>query len=247
MLFRNIIEKFGDIQAGTTFKTNHDRDFNLSLLAGDTSHSLENRKHLCQFISHSLDHAVFAQQVHSNHIAVVSLNEKGAGAFQPENAISECDSMITKDKNLVLCIQTADCLPVFILDPIDNIIAMVHAGWRGTEKKILFKTIQKMLNAFDSKPENLIISFGPGIHSCCYEVSADFQQYFSAEVLEKRHNKYYLDLIKENSLQAIETGVTEKNILTESSLCTCCHLDKFFSYRKEGDQSGRIVSFLALN
>ncbi|MDH5682294.1 MAG: peptidoglycan editing factor PgeF [Spirochaetota bacterium] len=242
----NVIELCGDLIAGTTSRTSDKKDYNLSLSAGDQQSVIANRKHLFQKLSVPSNCAIFARQVHGSDIVSVSVADKGFDPECPNNIIGECDALMTDRQNVLLCVQTADCLPIFLFDPVKQAIALVHAGWRGTEKRILPKTIQSLCEVYNSNTEDIKISFGPGIHSCCYEVSPSFQNIFQATSLYRRGDRHFLDLIKENSLQAMDLGISENHILTKSSVCTACNIDEYFSYRKEGDLSGRMISYLAL-
>ncbi|MDH4129425.1 MAG: peptidoglycan editing factor PgeF [Spirochaetota bacterium] len=242
----NVIEKKGNIIAGTTYRSINNIDFNLSFKSGDSSKCIKNRKLLFETIFSSIENGVFVQQVHGNNIAIVSLKDKGLGSINDYDAIVGCDAIITKEKNLILCIQTADCLPIFIYDSVKHAIALIHAGWRGTAKEITFNSIKTLSSSFNSDPKDFVLSFGPGIHSCCYEVSKDFKDIFSSEFLYNRENRLFLNLINVNKVQAINAGVLEDNIYTESSLCTACYNNKFFSYRMERENSGRMISYFAL-
>ena len=244
--YHNVIEKNYDVIAGTTIRTSKGRGYNLSLSSGDKQTAITNRKDLFQRLSIPSHRAIFARQVHGSDIISVSQSDTDNHPGASDHIIGECDSLITDKKNILLCIQTADCLPIFLYDPVRQVIALAHAGWRGTEKQILTKTIQSLSGVYNSKPEDIIISFGPGIHSCCYEVSSSFQDIFSEPSLIRRGEGHFLDLIQENSLQAKSLGIQEGHILTESSVCTACNMDRYFSYRKEGDSSGRMISYLAL-
>ncbi len=244
MYQHNVIESMGPLVGGTTYRNYNGLDFNLSLRAGDTSQSRSNRKDLFHNLSLPLENGVFPQQVHGNEVLQITSTRKDLE--EDSSTVSKCDGLMTSEGELVLSIQTADCYPIFIYDPIQKAIALIHAGWRGTAQKITVKTIELLSHTYQSNPEDLIVSIGPGIQSCCYEVSIEFMDHFSAQVLKERNGQFYLDLLKENVLQAQSASVLEDNILTESSLCTACHVDQFYSYRKEGPLSGRMMSFLSL-
>ncbi len=210
----------------------------MSYSSGNPLESPANRQELFKMLSASPEDAIFPHQIHSNFVEIISP--------QKNNPIPECDALITNDLNTILTIQTADCFPIFIFDPNQHTIALIHAGWRGTHSKILPQTINKLCTHFQCIPGNLIISFGPGIRACCYEVSDDFMNYFPNGSLIQINQKYHLDLIKENTNQAITNGIHPKNILSGSSICTSCNNDLFYSYRKEKGQCGRMISILTM-
>lgn len=246
MYLKNIIENKGPIIAGTSLRSNEGKDFNICLKRESTTDPKKNREILFDNLGLPLKNAVFANQVHEDNIHIVDEKDKGKGVLDHKTAISACDGLITSRKNLPLCILTADCYPIFIYDPEKMVIANLHAGWKGTNKKILVKAIKMLKEHYHSNPEDLILSLGPGIQHCEYEVSEDFKSHFSNNVLYNKENKFYLDLLKENINQGKDSGIKKDNILWESSLCTASHSDKFYSYRKEGKDSGRMISYIAL-
>jgi YfiH family protein len=147
------------------------------------------------------------------------------------------DAFITKEKNVALSVFVADCLPIFIFDKVKNIIAVVHAGWKGTKASIAKKTIFVMQQAFESEPKDLVALLGPSIRRCCYGVGEEFKEYFKRGIYQKK-DKLYLDVVEINYLQLKEVGILDSNIF-DAGICTCCQNDKFFSFRKEKDSCGR--------
>jgi polyphenol oxidase len=183
------------------------------------------------------------------------------------------DASITNRPNLLLAIQTADCVPILLVDPKKRAIAAIHAGWRGTLARIAAKTIGKMQMHFATNPRDLIAAIGPSIGPCCYEVGtevatqflsqfADAPTYFDEfrtgdepnpiqwlNMMPPGHQPppkgVLLDLRKANRSQLISAGVRPQNIHT-IELCTSCHPSLLFSYRKQGPHSGRLMSLVAL-
>jgi len=155
----------------------------------------------------------------------------------------DADAYITNQKNLPIAIRTADCVPVFIFDPIHQVIGLAHAGWKGTHKKIAAKTVQRMQAKYDSRPSDLKIVLGPSIQACCYQVGEEFRGYFPAHVKEY-HGHLYADVVSANRDQLIEAGVPAENILDRAT-CTCCNKN-YFSFRRDGDKSGRMISLMML-
>ncbi len=184
-----------------------------------------------QFYSFNI---VSVNQVHGDNVILLDEQNK-------ENINMEADALITKMPDIALSIRTADCLPVFIYDSQGDSIGLVHAGWKGTQKKIVKKTIKMMREEWGVSFSDLQIAFGPAIRSCCYEVGKEFRQYFPLTCLEK-NEKCFFDLISENKNQLMSLGVVEQNIF-DSGVCTCCD-EHYFSYRREGDNTGRIVSVI---
>jgi len=162
-------------------------------------------------------------------------------------AIENCDAMITNQKNIVLSILTADCVPILLFDRKQNVIAAIHAGWKGTKGNIVLKTVEKMIKDFHSNPHDIIAGIAPSIGRCCYEVGEDVAKYFYdfPQAYDKKDDKYMLDLPLINRAQLLSMGLIPDNI-EMSDICTSCNVEKFFSYRKEEGCSGRFMSMIRL-
>lgn len=162
------------------------------------------------------------------------------------------DAHITDRHGIALGVVTADCVPVLLIDRKKRIVAAVHAGWRGTAKKILQKTVKKMSDSFGSKPEDMIAGIGPSIGQCCYEVDEKVIEpmqkefgYLNRFSIQKKENKWHLDLQMMNKEQLIETGLMPYNI-NIVNLCTSCHSDLFYSYRRDGAGTGRMMAVVMI-
>ena len=182
------------------------------------------------------------------------------------------DGLITSTPGLLLAIQTADCLPVILVDAKRKVIGVFHAGWRGTVKRIVEKGIGEMVRCFGSRPRDLKAAIGPGIQGCCYEVGEEvrtkFESQFSyaaslfREVKESDpvREKYPLlfltarapghsELPKKIFLDLVEANRQQliavgvpKRAIETSPLCTNCHPDLLFSYRAERGKTGRMMA-----
>lgn len=183
------------------------------------------------------------------------------------------DASITNRPGLLLAIQTADCVPILLVDPKKRAIAAIHAGWRGTLARIAAKTIGKMQMHFGTNPHDLLAAIGPSIGPCCYEVGTEVATQFLSQfpdapgyfeefrtgdepnpiqwlnMMPPGHQPppkgVLLDLRKANRSQLLAAGLRPQNIHT-IDLCTACRPDLLFSYRKEGPASGRLMSVIAL-
>jgi len=206
-----------------------------------------NRKKVMKRL-HWNDNASFivANQTHSDHIVVIK-EHKNRGWEQIATAVEDCDALITDRKDIVLTILTADCVPILLMDTKRDVIAAVHAGWRGSKAEILAKTVKKMCEVFSCDPQNIIAGIGPAIGVCCYEVDSSVADYFHAsqKVSLPPKDKYMLDLQEVNKQQLLNAGLLESNI-EMSQLCTACEVDRFFSYREEKGCSGRFMSVIGL-
>ncbi|WP_455544208.1 peptidoglycan editing factor PgeF [Intestinibacter sp.] len=184
------------------------------------------------------------KQIHSNIVNKVDRQNIGQ--------IIDGDAIITNEKNVPLLILTADCVPVILVDTVNKAVGLVHAGWRGTYGKICSETLKSMKESYNTKPENVVAIIGPSIGSCCYEVSYDLVEKFSAllpnvdeKIYDIRDNKYYLDLWEINIQILKEFGVLKSNIIN-MNICTSCNCDRFFSYRKHDKTSKRIGTFIEI-
>lgn len=184
------------------------------------------------------------KQIHSNIVNKVDKDNIGQ--------IIDGDAIITNEKNVPLLILTADCVPVVLVDTINKAVGLVHAGWRGTYGKICAETLQSMKENYNTKPEDVVAIIGPSIGKCCYEVSYDLVEKFSAllsnadeKIYEIRDDKYYLDLWEINTQILKEFGVLKSNIIN-MNICTSCNCDRFFSYRKHDKTPKRIGTFIEI-
>lgn len=189
---------------------------------------------------------VFANQTHSDNVVIID-EKKSYGLESEEDAIINCDALITDQKGVVLNILTADCVPLLMCDREKNVVAAVHAGWKGTQAKIASKCITAMQENFGSKLKDIYVGIGPAIGACCYEVGKEVAEHFL--VYKEGHTiqgeKYMLDLPSINKTQLLDLGIAPKNI-EMSGVCTSCEVENYFSYRKEQGCSGRFMSMIAL-
>lgn len=158
--------------------------------------------------------------------------------------LQECDGAITNLRDIALIVLTADCLPIFLYDPVKGAVGIAHAGWRGTSEGIAKNVVNAMKSNFKTDASCIIVGLGPAIRQCCYEVKSEFQGWFPNSVAKRAH-KFYFDLVGENVEQLLDVGVSSKNIF-DCEICTSCSNDKYYSYRKEGEKAGRVASVIML-
>ncbi len=157
----------------------------------------------------------------------------------------EADATITNTPNIFLGIQTADCIPILVVDQRRKVIAAIHAGRRGTALRITRRVLKKMKEEFGSSPEDLIIALGPSIGPCCYEIDDKvFRPEWKPFTTFLGGGKMRISLPQINRDQMKEEGIKEEQIFS-IDLCTCCHTDLFFSYRREG-RTGRQLSLIGI-
>jgi len=236
------------IHAVTKKSSSHPYSLSLALHTGEKEEEIvHNRQEIAADLGVDEDfHFVVANQTHSDHIKVITKAEtKGWGSL--EDAIEDCDALITQEKKVVLTILTADCVPVLLYDPKQEVVAAVHAGWKGTQAKIVAKTVLKMQALFDSKAEDIVAAVAPSIGRCCYEVGEDVAKYFfdTPEGFTQKGDKFMLDLSYINKYQLLGVGLRKENI-EMSGVCTACEVEDYFSYRKEQGCSGRFMSMIGM-
>ncbi len=193
----------------------------------------------------SPEQLVTVNQVHGENI--VKVDERNYRGVRTRRA----DAIITSVPRLAIGVETADCVPVLLLDPVKPAVGAVHAGWRSTVKKIVQKTINRMHEEFGSDPSRMIAAIGPSVGPECYEVDepvmgpvkAAFS--FWKDVTSPRgKDRWSLDLVKANKLELMQIGLPEKNI-HPVGMCTSCRKDLFYSYRAEG-RTGRMLSVIMI-
>ena len=223
--------------------------FSLALHTGEEETSIiRNRQTLAQHLDTNAKlHFIVANQTHSDNIWPIT-EETTKGWKSIEDAIENCDALITDLPNVVLSILTADCVPILLYDTQNHAIAAIHAGWKGTQAQITKKTVKKMQELFDTNPENIVAGIAPSIGRCCYEVGEDVAKHFfdTPKSYTQRNHKYMLDLPYLNKVQLLQAGLIESNIEL-SNVCTACNIKQFFSYRKEDGCSGRFMSMIGID
>jgi len=219
-------------------------DLNMSYAYGHTAGSLRNRKDFLLGFGIDYKDLVCAKQVHGSCIRCAKEEDRGRGAFLYTDSLDNTDGFITDKRNLPLAIFTADCLPIFLYDPGRQAIGLIHAGWRSTQANIATKAVGLMQHEFGTSPSDLYVGFGPAIRGCCYEVDKEFKDLFACGLIEK-DNRYYLDLAQVNKGQLLSSGVKADRVF-DARICTFCQNTQFFSYRKERESCGRMLSVIML-
>jgi YfiH family protein len=246
--FKNFSSLDSCLHAITLKSSKEPYSFSLALHTGEHKrYIVENRQKIMKQLSLNENISfIVAKQTHGDNIAIIS-EHKHRGWHELDSAIEDCDALITNQKGIMLTILTADCVPILLMDIEKNVIAAVHAGWRGSRAKIVAKTVNKMCKAFDCDVKNIVVGIGPSIGVCCYEVDSNVANFFkkSQKRALKNSEKYMLDLPMVNKEQLLSVGILESNI-EMSHICTACEVDRYFSYRKEKGCSGRFMSMITL-
>jgi hypothetical protein len=195
-----------------------------------------NRKEFFQSLGFDEMSVARGEQVHGDNIRFVET---------PGN-YPDIDALVTRSKKLTLAVSVADCVPILIADKKSQTVAAVHAGWRGTVKKITAKTIGFMYSELKCDAKNIFAFIGPSAGVCCYEVDGEVAKSFSSYEIKRssKPEKFMIDLKAANFSQLIDNGVPKGNIEV-SKYCTICDTN-FHSFRRDGKSSGRMLAAIAI-
>ena len=149
------------------------------------------------------------------------------------------DALITATPALWLEIRTADCVPILIADPVQRVVAAVHAGWRGTAAAISAHTVASLAEHWHSRPSDLLVAIGPSIGPCCFEVGDEVAARFPGHIT-RPSARFHVNLVSANHAQLARAGIPADNIAT-LGLCTVCNARQFHSFRRD-HSDGRMVS-----
>ena len=192
---------------------------------------LQNRKVFITNLGFDVNKLVIPSQVHSKRVKMV----------KSPCLLKETDGVMSNVKNVVLSIQVADCIPLFLFNPISHQFGMIHSGWRGTAQCIGPNAIHIMETHGDNAKDVMAI-IGPSIGQCCFEVGPEVTAQFDRSYSTKgKNDRMMLDLKNVVKNQMLDNGLLEKNILVDNQ-CTYCEKEYFFSYRRDGQETGRMIA-----
>lgn len=164
----------------------------------------------------------------------------------PWEGYPEGDAATLDSPGLLLGIETADCLPLLLVDPRRRAVAAVHTGWRGTAAGVARRAVEALL-ATGSRADDLIAALGPGIGPCCYEVGEELRDFFGAEgaalFRSGPRGRPHLDVRAANERQLRDSGLAQARIHHVAD-CTSCRADLYHSYRRDGPDAGRMISYV---
>lgn len=191
------------------------------------------------------DRVITVNQVHGDDLVIV--HDKN---YRTLRAV-EADALITSSVGMAIGVETADCVPILLIDSATPAVAAIHAGWRSTVRKIIHKTVVRMKSEFGSEPSRLTAVIGPAIGPECYEVDEavmgpvrDAFPFWTEMAAPRGNGKWSLDLVKANRTQLIQAGFLEDDIHS-LGMCTSCRRDLFYSFRAEG-RTGRMLSVVMI-
>jgi len=231
------LEKFNLVQAFTvdkrySFRTDKFNKIRV-LEEAEYQKSISNYKKLCSMLDIPIQNLVKVNQEHTSNIMIVK--KVGLNIEEYKN----CDGLITNKKGVILGTVSADCIILFMYDPIKEVIANIHSGWRGSLEGIGLKAIEMMEKEFNSKIEDIIICFSPSIQRDCFLVDKDIRDIFYAKynyleniekIIKPKGNKWVIDTVLLNKTLFLKRGIKLSNMVF-SNICTKCNKDIMHSYR----------------
>lgn len=233
----------------------HLSSMNLSYTRGDKKESVDENYHrIAQVLDCKIEDIVCSDQTHTTNVRKVTAEDKGKGIIKPRD-YTDIDSLITNEPGIVLATFYADCVPLYMVDPVHRAIGLSHSGWRGTVNRMGAVTLQKMAKEYGTRPEDVFVAIGPSICQDCYEVSQDvadaFCEAFPSQkddeklLYQKNEEKFQLNLWYANYCVFCEAGVPKEHIEI-TDICTCCNPDILFSHRASKGMRGNLGAFLML-
>lgn len=205
------------------------------LIKSDENKAYEN---ICNILDFNLSSIVRSVQKHTDNVKYI---DKPYERF----LLNSIDGMITDKKNITLVTTNADCILYLLYDKRKKVIANVHSGWRGSYQRIIEKTVNKMIDEFESNPEDIIICICPSIRKCCFEVDQDVKEIFyerfsfldniNEYILNGyKEGKYFIDTVGLNNELLNNLGIPNRNIY-DCNICSVCNSDLIHSRRAEGE------------
>ncbi|HLZ57484.1 MAG TPA: peptidoglycan editing factor PgeF [Ktedonosporobacter sp.] len=251
-----------------------------TLKAGDSIDNVSrNRQLALQTLNLAHYPCVTSWQIHGANVATFDTRDEWRSdwaypsyyyqSWTPQS-IHKADAIITRERGVAIALSFADCTPIMLYDPVEQVIGIAHGGWRGTARGIAAITVAAMERQFGCQPQNIYAGIGPSIGACCYEVSQDVQDLFMGRLSfeDMPTHPHYQELVRESaafstkclpdreSLRLDLWATNRKQLLLMGLLpthievtdtCTCCNTDRFFSHRGERGKTGRFPVIMALS
>lgn len=223
---------------------------NCTQYTGDNiRHIQQNQELLRSRLPQGVQELIIPFQTHSTNVLPIDKNFLRLTPEERTEKLQQTDALITDEPGICICISTADCIPLLLYDTKQQVTAAIHAGWKGTAAKIVPKTIGEMTKQYGTCAADIVACVGPGISVDAYEVGNEVITFFEKAGLDpaqiavwhRQKKKYHLNLPLANKIQLQDAGVLADNIY-DCGICTYQHCEDFFSARRLGIHSGRILS-----
>ncbi len=229
------------------------KSMNLNFKQGDDPEKvMENYRIFCRAAGFDVNTLVSSSQDHHTNVRCVTRADCGIGIWREHDRPS-VDALVTNEPNVTLVTHYADCTPLYFADPEKKVIALAHAGWKGTVGKIGEAVVETMQDKYGCDPTDIIAVIGPAVGFCCYEVDTPvYEEFASLTELKPAYftkslgrGKYRLDLKETNRRMLLEAGLLSINI-TISDVCTKCNSGLLYSHRASGGKRGGLVAMMGI-
>ncbi|MBR0042924.1 MAG: peptidoglycan editing factor PgeF [Bacteroides sp.] len=252
MIFHNLqtqVTAFSTTRNGGVSKGDY-ASMNCTPYTGDDLEAVQrNQQLLCTALHIEKEQLIIPYQTHSVNALVIDKEFLQQNAEKQIEQLQNIDALITQEKGVCLCVSTADCTPILLYDRKQQVIAAIHAGWRGSVNYIVRKTLEQMNRLYNTQGEDIFAAIGPCIGFDAFEVGDEVYDAFKQNDFPMEYisgwkpetHKWHIDLQMANSVQLIDFGVPTEQI-DICDICTFTHYEKFFSARRLGIKSGRILS-----
>ena len=257
MIFHNLhtqVTAFSTTRNGGVSKGDY-ASMNCAPYTGDDLEAVQrNQQLLCTALHIEKEQLIIPYQTHSVNALVIDKEFLQQNAEKRNEQLQNIDALITQEKGVCLCVSTADCTPILLYDKKQQVIAAIHAGWRGSVNYIVRKTLEQMNRLYNTQGEDIFAAIGPCIGFDAFEVGDEVYDAFKQNDFPMEYisgwkpetHKWHIDLQMANSVQLIDFGVPTEQI-DICDICTFTHYEKFFSARRLGIKSGRILSGIFMN
>ena len=240
------------------FSKGHYAAFNINHYCGDSEEDIsKNRTLLCELLGIDEAHLVMPHQVHQTEVVTIDEAFFGLSAEDQKARLEGVDALMTDRTGVCIGVSTADCIPILLYDKVHRASCAIHAGWRGTVKRIVEEAVARMVSVYGSRPADLQAQIGPGIHLESFEVGDEVYEAFAnegflMEAISRRYpvangtgEKWHIDLPECNRQQLLAAGVP-MDYISVSPIDTYEQYDTYFSARRLGINSGRIFTGILL-
>ncbi|MGL5938169.1 MAG: peptidoglycan editing factor PgeF [Phocaeicola sp.] len=260
MLEYDLLQSYSNIFCFTTtrnggYSRGNYATFNCTDYCGDEAEDVaKNRELLLKRVDSPSVELVIPRQTHSDVVRVVDENYATLSDEQKRELLYGVDALVTNLPGYCLSVSTADCVPILLYDVVHKAIGVVHAGWRGTVARIVVKTVETMRKKYGTTSASLKACIGPSISLESFEVGDEVYDAFQKASFDMTHiskwngekGKWHIDLWEANRMQLVEWGVDPSHIEV-AGICTLQQSSLFFSARRLGIASGRILSGIVLH
>ncbi len=244
------VRAFCTLREGGVSEGNY-ASFNVTSYCGDfPEHVAENKRRLAEELAIETEKIILPRQTHSDRCKCIGADYFEMVQEERKAYLEEVDAVFTRERGVCVGVSTADCVPILICDQKATVVAAVHAGWRGTVKRIAEKTVAQLCENAGVRSECLMAVIGPSISLEAFEVGDEvyeaFAKDFSMESISRKvDGKWHIDLWAANYESLLRAGLELENIKV-AGICTHTNHRDFFSARRLGINSGRIFSGIML-